>query len=69
MGFSNTTNYRAATTTIPVVTQSSAEESAQAQGQTAAQKKGLLSTILTNNGKSATAGVMTRDTSDGSTLG
>ena len=47
MGFSNTTNYRAATTTIPVVTQSSAEESAQAQGQTAAQKKGLLSTILT----------------------
>ena len=45
MGFSNTTNYRAATTTIPVVTQSSAEESA--QGQTAAQKKGLLSTILT----------------------
>ena len=47
MGFSNTTNYRAATTTIPVATQSSAAESEQAQSQTAAQKKGLLSTILT----------------------
>ena len=49
MGFSNTSNYRAASTTIPVVTQSSAEESQQMAGQTAAQKKGLLSTILNSH--------------------
>ena len=49
MGFSNTSNYRADTTTIPVVTQTSAEESQQAAQQTNAQKKGLLSTILNSH--------------------
>lgn len=53
MGFSNTTNYRAATTTIPVVTQTSAEESQQAASQTQAQKKGLLSTILSDRRREA----------------
>ena len=46
MGFSSSNNYRAATTTIPVVTQTTAGESQQATDQANAQKKGLLSTIL-----------------------
>ena len=46
MGFSSSTNYRAATNTIPVVTQTTAGESQQATDQANAQKKGLLSTIL-----------------------
>ncbi len=49
MGFSSTSNYRAATNTIPVVSQSTTEESQNAANQTAAQKKGLLSTILSSH--------------------
>ena len=49
MGFSSTSNYSASTNTIPVVTQNKAEESYQAAQQSSAQKKGLLSTILSSH--------------------
>ena len=45
MGFSSSSNYTA-TNTIPVVTQTNTEESYNATQQNNAQKKGLLSTIL-----------------------
>ncbi|MBE6415041.1 MAG: hypothetical protein E7032_00730 [Akkermansiaceae bacterium] len=54
MGFSSTTNYRAATNTIPVVTQTTAEESQRAAEQANAQKKGLLSTILSSHRRKET---------------
>lgn len=54
MGFSSTSNYRAATTTIPVVTQTTAEESQNAANQANAQKKGLLSTILSSHRRKET---------------
>lgn len=54
MGFSSSTNYRAATNTIPVVTQTAAEESQQATDQANAQKKGLLSTILSSHRRKET---------------
>lgn len=54
MGFSSSTNYRSATNTIPVVTQTTAEESQQATDQANAQKKGLLSTILSSHRRKET---------------
>ena len=48
MGFSST-NYHAATNSIPVVTQNNVEESYNAAQQSDAQKKGLLSTILSDH--------------------
>ena len=56
MGFSSTSNYRAATTTIPVVTQSSTAESYNANNQSMTQKKGLLSTILSEHRRKETTG-------------
>lgn len=48
MGFNTSRpNYQAATTTIPVVTQSSTEESRAAANQSTANRKGMLSTLLT----------------------
>ena len=55
MGFSSTTNYRTATTTIPVVTQNSTAESYYATNQAKAQKKGLLSTILSEHRRKETS--------------
>ena len=54
MGFSSSTNYRAATNTIPVVTQHQAEESYNAAQQANAQKKGILSTILSSHRRKET---------------
>ena len=58
MGFkSSSPSYQAATTTIPVVTQSSTEESRAAANQYAANRKGVLSTLLTaQRRKNANAG-------------
>lgn len=66
MGFSSSTNYRAATNTIPVVTQTTAEESQQATDQANAQKKGLLSTILSSHRRKETTSTVD---SANSTLG
>lgn len=49
MGFSKTSNYRTDTTTIPVVTQTAAGESQLSDSHNTAQKKGLLSTILSSH--------------------
>ena len=49
MGFSKTSNYRTDTTTIPVVTQTTAGESQLSDSHNTAQKKGLLSTILSSH--------------------
>ena len=54
MGFSSTSNYSAAANTIPVVTQTNAEESYNAAQQGSAQKKGLLSTILSSHRRKET---------------
>ena len=54
MGFSSTSNYSAAANTIPVVTQTNAEESYNAAQQSSAQKKGLLSTILSSHRRKET---------------
>ena len=54
MGFSST-NYHAATNTIPVVTQNNVEESYNAAQQNNAQKKGLLSTILSSHRRKETS--------------
>ena len=53
MGFSST-NYHAATNTIPVVTQHQPEESYNTAQQANAQKKGLLSTILSSHRRKET---------------
>lgn len=54
MGFSSSTNYRSATNTIPVVTQATAGESQLATDRANAQKKGLLSTILSSHRRKET---------------
>ena len=70
MGFSiKTSAPKQSKTPPPVVAETYEADTAADHNQRHARRRGLLSTILTNNGKSATAGVMTRDTSDGSTLG
>ncbi len=66
MGFSSTSNYRAATNTIPVVTQHDSEESQQAADQAQARKKGLLSTILSAHRRKETTATVE---STNSTLG
>lgn len=67
MGFSSKTNYSSsATRTIPVVTQNDAGESMQAANQGMKQKKGLLSTILSNQRrKQTTASVDSANTTLG----
>lgn len=66
MGFSSTSNYRGATTTIPVVTQTSTEESQNAANQSNARKKGMLSTILSaHRRKETTAAVDSANTTLG----
>lgn len=46
MGFSSSNNYSASATPIPVVTQTATNDTKEATDQLNAQKKGLLSTIL-----------------------
>lgn len=48
MGFSSTTNYQAAASTIPVATQTGTVESQNTTHQAQYRKKGLLSTILSS---------------------
>lgn len=65
MGFSSTTNYQAATSTIPVATQTSTVESQNTGHQTQSRKKGLLSTILSSQRRkkqSATSSEMANST-------
>lgn len=54
MGFSSSKNYTAATAPLPVATQTSTDMTREAAQQTNAQKKGLLSTILSNHRRKQT---------------
>lgn len=66
MGFSSSNHYTATPAPLPVVTQSSTEMSREATQQTNAQKKGLLSTILSNHRrKQTTASVDSANTTLG----
>ena len=54
MGFSSSNHYTATPAPLPVATQTSTEMSREATQQTNAQKKGLLSTILSNHRRKQT---------------
>ena len=70
MGFSiKTPSPQQTKTPPPVVADTQETDTAADLNQRQARRRGLLSTILTTNGKNVSAGVMTREASDGSTLG
>lgn len=70
MGFSIKTSAPKPTKTPPPVVADTQEmDTAADLNQRQARRRGLLSTILTANGRNAADGVMTREASDGSTLG
>ena len=54
MGFSSSNHYTSTPAPLPVATQTSTEMSREATQQTNAQKKGLLSTILSNHRRKQT---------------
>lgn len=54
MGFSSSNHYTATPAPLPVATQTSTDLSREATQQTNAQKKGLLSTILSNHRRKQT---------------
>jgi hypothetical protein len=54
---------------LPVVADTQESDTAADLNQRQARRRGLLSTIITGNGKNTSGGAMTRHTSDGSTLG
>lgn len=54
MGFSSTNHYSSAAQQVPVVTQTATNDTKEASDQLAAQKKGLLSTILSSRPRKET---------------
>ncbi|MBR6576000.1 MAG: hypothetical protein IKK73_02595 [Akkermansia sp.] len=66
MGFSSSNRYTAAPTPIPVATQTATNDTKEAANQVNAQKKGLLSTILSTQRRRETT---TSGSNGNSTLG